>query len=209
MGKYKFSYTAVSFMLNETIKIATIYREQKDWVEARSIVLDENIIQKTSLSTMKRMFSEFRLRISSLSADQLDLLIDGNYDEQVQVNLLSICKSYRLIEEFITEVLRSKFLIFDSLLMDMDYVSFVEEKEAIVPEFECLADSTKYKLKQVLFLILEETNLLSNGSNKHIMPIVVGENLKRIITNDNPRWLEVFLMSDSDIERTIEEVKNA
>ena len=93
--------------------------------------------------------------------------------------------------------------------MDMDYVSFVEEKEMVVPEFESLADSTKYKLKQVLFLILEETNLLSSGSNKHIMPIVLGENLKRIITNDNPRWLKIFLMSDSDIERTIEEVKNA
>ena len=84
-------------MLNEMIKIATIYRDEKDWITTRAIVLDENIIQKKSLSTAKRMFVEFKVRISSLTPSELDLIIDGYYDEQVQINLLSICKSYRLL----------------------------------------------------------------------------------------------------------------
>ena len=203
MSKYKFSYTAASFMLNEMVKIAEIYREQKNWDKAREIVLEENIIQKKTLASAKRMFGEFKLRISTLTEAELDLLVDGSYDDQVQLNFLAICKLYLFIQEFVVDVLRNKYLVFDTLMLEMDYLTFVEEREAVLPELEALADSTKGKLRRTLYLILREVGMLSDGERKIISPIILTDKVKEVVADDNSELLKIFLMSDSDITRSM------
>lgn len=201
MKKYKFSYTAASFMLNETVKIASLFLELNDWDKVQRMVITNNILQKKTVASMIRMFKELKLRLELLSKQELEILVNGNYNEQSQINLLAICKAYRFIEEFITEVLRDKILTFETLLLDMDYYKFVAEKEVKIPKLEKLSDTTKMKLKQVMYGILESGGIITTEDSRRINSLIVSKKVIQAVVEDEPNYLKIFLLSDDEILR--------
>ena len=62
-NSYIFSYTAATLMLHETNEVIQKYLEYKDWDKVKTIVIEENIIQKQSVSSRKRVFTEIKRRI--------------------------------------------------------------------------------------------------------------------------------------------------
>jgi len=120
------------------------------------------------------------------------------------VAFLSACKSYSLLRDFVIEVVREKFLIMDFILTDTDYLSFIRRKEVDHDELAELTDQTQGKVKQVIFKILEQAGIIDNIKNKEIQLQLLDGPTKRVIVEDNPDWLKVFLMSDIDIQTVID-----
>ncbi len=190
--KYDFSFTASSVRLNEMILVAkaTLEKQEIDYV---------NELGRGKASTGKRMFNEFSKRISHLTSDQLSLLVTGDLLIKKQIAYLSVCKTYGFIRDFVIEVIREKFLIFDDQLSEGDYLSFYRRKEELHPEMETLTEITRKKIKQVTFKILEQSDVINNVKDKVIQPQLVDDAVVRVILSDHPKWLKVFLMSDRDI----------
>ena len=155
-------------------------------------------------TTNKRMVSEFKKRIDNLTHDQQILFVDGDFSTQKHVAFLSACKSYSLLRDFVIEVVREKFLIMDFILTDTDYLSFIRRKEVDHDELAELTDQTQGKVKQVIFKILEQAGIIDNIKNKEIQLQLLDGSTKRVIIEDNPDWLKVFLMSDIDIQTVID-----
>ena len=61
-------------MLHETNEVIKKYLEFRDWDKTSIFVIEENIIQKQSISSRKRVFVELKRRIESLTSDQLEFL---------------------------------------------------------------------------------------------------------------------------------------
>ena len=198
---YIFSYTAATLMLHETNEVMKKYLEYKDWNIVKEIVIEENIMQKQSVSSRKRVFTEIKRRIETLSNEQLEYVNESSSSDIRNFIFLTILKTYRFIFEFMTEVLSKKVLMFDYKILNSDYETFFESKKYAVEQLESITEATQYKLKQVLFRILEEAMIIDNTKSKNILkPHLSGEVIKLII-KDNPIYLKAFLYTDYEIEK--------
>jgi hypothetical protein len=196
-NKYDFSFTASSLRLNEMILVA---RACHDGVE----VDYTNELGGGKSSTGKRMLSEFKKRISHLTPAQLDVLLNSDLVTQKQLTLVSVCKPYSFIREFIVEVVREKVLVYDYQITDGDYISFYRRKFDLHEEMDSLTELTEKKIKQVTFKILEQAGLINDIKNRIIQPQIIDYKLIKALVQDNPNWLKVLLVSDTDIQRAKE-----
>jgi hypothetical protein len=190
--KYEFSLTGSSLRVNDMVLFATKY-----------VVDGVAEFKSDKGTTNKRMVSEFKKRIDNLTHNQQLLFIEGNFSTQKHLAFLSACKSYSLLRDFVIEVVREKFLIMDFNLTDTDYLSFIRRKEIEHDELAELTDLTQGKVKQVIFKILEQGGIIESIKTKEIQLQILEGKIKRVIVDDNPEWLKIFLMSDSDIQSLI------
>ena len=198
---YIFSYTAATLMLHETDEVMKKYLEYKNWDNVKDLVIEENIMQKQSVSSRKRVFAEIKRRIESLTSSQLEFVNEANSSDIRNLIFLSILKTYRFIFEFMAEVISKKVLMFDYKILNSDYETFFESKKYAVEQLENITEATQYKLKQVLFRILEEAMIIDNTKSKNILkPHLSGEVIE-LIVKDNPIYLKAFLYTDYEIEK--------
>ena len=153
-------------------------------------------------ATGRKMFSEFNKRLSFLTPLHIEVLLDSDLVTQKQVAFVSVCKTYGFIRDFVIEVVREKFLVYDYQLTEGDYISFYRRKLDLHDEMETLTEITQKKIKQVTFKILEQVGLIDSIKSRIIQPQIIDFKLINAIEQDNPNWLKVLLVSDRDIERT-------
>lgn len=153
-------------------------------------------------ATGKRIYRDIIKRLSSLNRRQLELLVEGSLDVKKQLAFFAVCKTYLFIRDFTVEVLREKHLVFDNIISEGDYLSFLRRKQEIHLEIEGLTETTVRKVRQVTFKILEQAGIINNIREKHIQPQLLEPKLIKSISHDNPEWLKIYLMSDLDIKNS-------
>ncbi len=190
--KYDFSFTASSLRLTDLQKVAVHYVDgsEIDYVKA---------LGNGNSATGKRMLSEFSKRLSFLTSDEINLLLEADLTTQKQLAFLAVCKTHAFIRDFVVEVLREKVLVFDYECSDGDYITFFRRKSEEHPELEELTEITKNKVRQVTFKILEQAGIIDDIKTKQIQPQILDYQLIKTILSDDAQWLKVFLMSDADI----------
>jgi len=199
--KYLFTYTTASLLVPETIEIIKKYQELKDWNKIRELVIEDNILQKNAISSRKRIFTELKRRIQSLTNQELSIITQLGDSQLKYLVFLSILKTYRFIYEFMVEVVLQKYLLFDYKILNSDYESFFESKQLNIEQLNQITDTTKYKLKQVLFRMLEEVQIIDDTKNKIIKKPYLDEELAKVIALDNPNYLKGFLYNDYEINQ--------
>lgn len=188
-------------MLHETNEVMKEFLKCKDWEKVKDITIEENIMQKNSVSSRKRVFVEIKRRIESLTSQQLEYVNEANSSDIRNLIFLSILKTYKFICEFMLEVILKKVLMFDYKILNSDYEAFFESKKYAVEQLENITESTQYKLKQVLFRILEEASIIDSTKNKNIQKPHLSSDLCELIVRDNPIYLKAFLYTDYEIEK--------
>jgi hypothetical protein len=191
--KYSMSFTTGGLHYHESIKVAELFLELGDWSAVRELVFEKNLLQGRSMSTTKRLFRETSSRLKRLTEDQISILGDGSRQEQNQVLWLAVCKRFRFIHDFAVEVVREKFLRMDMELTREDYNAFFNAKAEWHDELEQLARDTKIKLKQVVFKMMREADLLSRSHT--IIPPILTPRVVSVITADSPVYLAIFPIS--------------
>lgn len=190
---YILSFTGASLSINESIKIAEVYLQLRDWPAVKSAVKGANLIQARTQSSIQRVYQELQPRLAELSLEQLDLLVDGNPQEQKQLLWLAVCKRYTFIREFASEVVREKFLRLDFQLNEFDYDAFFNRKADWHPELDELTATTRRKLKTRLFRLLFEADLIT--SDNLILPATFSQRIKDVLSPDAPLSFQIFPLS--------------
>jgi len=191
--KYEFSFTASSLRLNEMILVANSILDERaiDYV---------NELGNGKAATGKRMYAEFHKRLVKLTKTQVEMLVNGDLITQKQIAFLSICKAYSFFRDFVVEVIREKFLVFDYEITEGEYISFYRRKTELHPEMDKLTEITRNKIRQVTFKFLEQAGIIDNVKTKIIQPQLLDNSVIDAILADDYNWLKVFLISDMDIE---------
>ena len=207
--KYSFSFTGASALITETLIIAEEYKNLQDWKEVKNSLMEHNSLNKIKQSTFKREFSEIKKRLSSLSEEQLYLLINGSYDDSKAMILLSLIKVYTFLNDFIVEVLRNKYLQFDTNISEKDYFKFVHSKCISHNELNEITEVTTKKVKQVIFKLLEQVGLVTQTKNGIILKPILSHAAVDVIINENPIQLSAFLYSNEDIKGYLKKLNHA
>ena len=198
MKKYILSFTAASLSISESIKIAEVYSGCKDWDETKNIVEENNLLQSRTGSRAVRVYRELAQRLQLLSDEHLELLVEGNLQEQKYILWYAVCKRYRLIQEFAIEVVHEKFLSMDYELTELDYDAFFNRKADWHEELESIAETTKNKLKQVIFRMLREAGITSEDNR--IIQAMLSRRMIESLAPDAPASYQIFPIPISDIK---------
>jgi hypothetical protein len=207
--KYSFSFTGASALIAETLVIAEEYNRLKDWKAVEKSLLDNNLLKKVKQATFKREFSEIKKRLSLLTQDQLQLMIHGSLDDAKAVILLSLIKAYTFLREFIVEVIRNKYLLFDTGISYIDYNRFVNTKSLSHNELNTITEVTAKKVRQVVFRLLEQVGLITQPSNGRIIKPILDSKIIEVILIDDPALLNAFLFSNEEIKTLMQKIKHA
>jgi hypothetical protein len=192
------SFTSGALLHQESIGVADLFEKMGDWDVVRERVMRDNLLQMRTLNASKRIFREVASRLKQLTPAELALLRTGTRQEQNHLLWLAICKRYRFIYDFAVEVVREKFLRLDFDLSYDAYDVFFNNKAEWHPEVEAVAESTRKKLRQVLFKMMREANLLTQDNQ--ILPAMPTPREIRVITADSPSYLLAFPISPTEVQ---------
>lgn len=206
-SKYLLSYTAVSLQANEAETIVNLYKTNLDWVSVEKQVVEYNALQKGTIATRKREFIEFKKRLQTLTAEQLNYYEDASSSDVKNLTMLSCFKLYNFIYDFATEVMRNKLLLFDFQLINSDYESFYDSKRVAYDNLNTISEGTQYKLKQVMFKMFEQAEFIDSVKNKNLQKPYLSQELIKLIVEDDPKYLSAFLYNDYEINEQIKRYK--
>jgi len=197
LDKYKLSFTTGGLYYRESIKLVELYLARHDWSEVRQKVLAENLLQLNTHSSQVRTYREVSSRLQQLSDIELELFMDCSEQDKCYLLWLGVCRYYQFIEQFAVEVMREKFLSMDMSLTHHDYDVFFNRKSEWHDELDALSQSTRNKLRQILFRILVETGLLS--SNYSIIPAIITPRVAKEIFKPSNSQVVIYPISDADL----------
>lgn len=163
------AFTTGGLLLRESVQIGALYQHLGDWEAVRAQVLQDNVLQTRKVSSAQRLAREVVLRLQQLAPGELDLLASAGSQDQVNLVWIATCRRFRFIADFMTEVVRERYLALRNDLGYPDFDAFVESKSNQHPELAGISRSTRSKLRQVLFRMLREAHLLSKD-NKILTP---------------------------------------
>ena len=161
--KYNLSFTAGGILHAESISVIESYLQSNDWSKVREAVSSANILAVRTQSSGKRLIREIELRLSWLDDCDLELIKDFiSTAEQKQALWLCICKTYQFIADFMQEVVSDKLRALDYSITYDDYDRFYNANYQWNEELDKLSLSTQKKIRQVLFRMLREMDILSD-----------------------------------------------
>jgi hypothetical protein len=189
---YLLSFTGANLSLSKSLSLARAFDEYGSWEVVEERLLPENILQMRTNSAAVRVHQEIVPRLQTLTEGQMELLIEGSYLEQKHMLWLAVCKRYRYIRDFAIEVIREKYLRMDYQVTDLDYTSFFNRKADWHEELEEITESTENKIRQVLFRMLKEAEILSEDNV--IIETILTQKEKRAMMEDAPISFKIFPM---------------
>lgn len=196
--KYKMSFTVGGLFYQESIIAVDLYVKNKDWSGVRDKIIEENLFQTRTVSSLERICRETISRLKLLTFEQIEIINEGPRQDQIQMLWIAVCMRYDFIRKFAIEVIREKFLLMDYALTEEDYTIFFDTKAEWNEELDNLKDSTKKKLKQVLFRILKEAEITSDFNI--ILPTILSKNMAKILISDKSGTYRVLPVSDIDLK---------
>ena len=189
-SKYNMSYTACSLVPNETIKVAQIYLEERDWKKTFKLAFDSNALQYRTDNALKRTLSEIISRLKVIPETAIDLLVSGAPNEQSQILWFTTCVRYQFIYDFAIEVIKEKYNHMQNEITQLDYDAFFNSKLNWHDELDKLTDSTRYKLRQILFKMLREAEIVD--ANNCILTTYISPKVQEIIREYDINYLSIF-----------------
>lgn len=159
--RYSMSFTTGSLFHRESVRLAELFLEYTNWSTVKEKVHAGNLLQARTLNTAKKICNEIISRLKTLSLIEADLLVHSNDKEQGYILWVAICRRYTFIADFAIEVIRERFINLKNDLNYEDFDSFFNKKTDWHPELDKIKTTTRNKLRQVLFKILRETDLIT------------------------------------------------
>lgn len=194
------TFTAGAAMLNEMHAVAEAFIEcDGDWERTKDKTFRENLMEKDKMSSNQRYFALMKQRIEVLNPAELEMLVNSTVAIRRQIVLLAICKAHPFIYDFIAETVRECFYNQYEKVTHANYNEFYNEKKYEHPELEQVSEDTVYKMRQVIFRILEQTELIEDADSGILRRPYLSEALEQIIVKDDSKWLAIYLYSNNEI----------
>lgn len=188
---YKMSFSTGGLFLNESVEVARLHEAGEPWEDTIVTALTEGAASLPKTASQRRSLREIVNRLSALTDEELAYLAatDDRTDQQALL-WLAACRAYRFVWEFAVEVVRDRHL---SYRLDLPLESFDllwEEKAEWHDALNDISQSTRLKLRQVLFRMMREAGILSDDDT--IQTAYLTPRVKSLIADTRRKDLAIF-----------------
>lgn len=198
-NKYRLSFTTGGLFWSESIDLADRYLREGDWVSIRSSIVAEDGLQVRTRAAGMRISREIISRLKELSKEELSFFVDASTQEQLWILWVAICRHFSFIREFSVEVLRENYLTLRHKVDHKDFDAFFHLKAQVSDEAESLKETTRRKLRQNLFRMLREADLITESFM--ITPPILTPRFIELVSGSEANDLDVFPVSQTDLQK--------
>lgn len=187
---YRMSFSTGGLCIAESVQLAQLFHIHGDWEVVRDHANEQKVLGFRTQSSSKRTVRELIARLQNLSAGELELLTEVSRKEQGLLLWLAVCRTYPFVAQFALEVLQEHFLSLRMNVSHDDFDQFFDAKAEWNESLAQLSPSTRAKLRQVLFRMMREADILSKDGTLH--PIFLPLEIKNDIASHDPKALSYF-----------------
>ncbi len=188
---YRMSFSTGGLFLNESVEFASLHREDEAWEETQARAVKEGTTQLPKDASNTRSIREIKNRVSTLTAEELDFFVrEADRADQKALLWLACCRAYRFVREFAVDVLQDRYLSYQLDLPLEAFDIFFDAKAEWHDELAELSTSTRLKLRQILFRMMREADILSE--QKEIQTYLLSSKLIAMIQSNTPEELNYF-----------------
>lgn len=172
-------------MVDEMVTMAKFMLDNKLSLDK----LDSSVLNKERQATSEREFLELSIRFEKLSNREIEALSTMTLENQRLLCFISCLRTYDFIKEFMEEVVLINIQLLKYTLDDLDYTVFFNRKALEYNQIESLSDSTKYKVKQVTFKMLEQAGLIDSVYSRKIIIPYLSPQLDDLLSTEDKKYL--------------------
>lgn len=166
MYEYSIGLTGEPFLYYETKIIAKMIYEGENPDDLRQRNIKENLMHHKAVGSLSRVNSPVFRRLAVLDKNLLEEFVNSDIDTSKFILLYAIMKTDRLVNEFISEVYKEKLLLKKEYIEKYEFDTFYEEKMLYSEKLKNASESSRYKIRQVMFKILVDSGLLKKENDK-------------------------------------------
>jgi hypothetical protein len=195
LAKYKLSFLVGGLYYNESLILANLYQELKDWTLVRKEAMDKNLLQTRMESSSKRMSSEIINKLMLLNKEELDFLINGMESDQKLLLWIATCRRYTFIRDFSIEVVLYNYKNLKKVVNKDEFDIFFNQKSLTHPELDKITELTRNKLRSVMFKNMREAGIIDKSGL--IVPTFPSNEFISLLKNTSPE--DIYILPISNI----------
>ena len=199
VDRYRLSFTTGGLFLQEAPIVAERYFVLRDWPQTRDQVRNDNLLQVRTAAASLRISKELIARLELLELNELEELVQGSAKDRGYLLWVAACRRYDIIHDFAIEVLREHFLLLRRQISFGDFDAFYNAKALWHTELDEIAPSTQHKLRQNLFRMLRDADLISD--QQQIQAAMLSPRLAQLLASRGREELLVFPATDNEMQR--------
>jgi hypothetical protein len=180
-GTYNGEIVAGSLLINESRKIARLLLNDADSEKWHQAIVIENVLQKRSPVAAKRQARLIKNRLSLMKPDLWEIVGNGSADVAIQALLAASIKHSRLVGDFMDTVIRQHWQTFKEKISAKDWNDFLEICSQVDPKVDEWTDSTRSKLKQIVFRILAESKFIDSTRSLKLLPVSIANDVRQYL----------------------------
>ncbi|MDA9064391.1 DUF1819 family protein [Pseudomonadales bacterium] len=178
---YKGDLSGGSLMVRESRVVATLLLSGVDAAAWSKAILDINVLQKRSPATAKRVASAIRRRLQKLPLELLKRLRDGDEELARQVTFCAVLARNLLLVEFIERVVSDAYVTHTEQLTHYNWSEFLEESGHRDPTINNWSESSRTKMRRVVFRILREMGYLDSAKHLRLQRVSTRPEIKTML----------------------------
>ncbi len=182
MQSYSFGITAAAFLYRDSVLLAQLYLEHRNWDMVKDAVFKDNLLQIRTLAAQKRIYSEAYTRVRLLSDEAMDILANGTQEEQCQIIWYAICMKYDFVREFALEVLAEKVKRQEFEITISDFNLYYNTKAEFHEKLAGIAEGSRKKLQTNLFRMLVSSGITDSEMKLRLM--IVSPRVRELIIKE-------------------------
>ncbi|WP_435229417.1 DUF1819 family protein [Pseudopelagicola sp. nBUS_20] len=188
---YRMSFSTGGLFLNESVELARLHLPGEPWVETQARALEDGTTQLPKGASNSRTIREIKNRIETFSEDELTYFSEtADRSDQKALLWIACCRAYRFVREFAVEVIQDRFLSYQLDLPLESFDVFFDAKAEWNVDLADLSMSTRLKLRQILFRMMREADILTADSQ--IQTALLSTKLMAIVEATNRAELAYF-----------------
>lgn len=188
---YKMSFTSGGLFLNESVAVAALHRQGENWSETLARALGDGATSLPKAASNRRALREIVNRLSTLQDAEINFLTDEPERQEQQYLLwIATCRAYRFVREFAIEVICDRYLSYQLDLPLESFDIFFDAKSDWDEGLASITDTTRKKLRQILFRMMREASIISEDNR--IQSTYLSNPLRALIKANASADLAVF-----------------
>ncbi len=192
---YNGSLTREKWLFPETqIVCSLVLNDGLSEEEVVKRVYENNLFQHPTNRELKSIARACYRRVNSLDNYHLkNLLLNGTYEQKCQVNMYAMMRSYRVVWEFMIEVIGDHYSIHDYSLTRGDINIFMHDLQLKDDRVNSWSDATVKRIASTLANSLASCGIIESINKGELLPFMLDDEVKEgIILNQDEIVLPSF-----------------
>jgi hypothetical protein len=178
-----------TLLVSDSRKIADLMLKNISKEEWKHEIEENNILQRLSISSSKRIASFIKARLMLMKPDLWVMIRDGDATMSTQANFAAAIKHCRLLGDYLDIIIRAQFKkLEDTLPLSLwdEFIVLCEQNDPLMEQFP---PSTAQKMRSNIHKILVEVAYLSDPYKRKLQKIEIIPEVSNYLKRNNEKYV--------------------